>query len=173
MSWSAHRRCDVTTAGERSCQAGTARRRRGRQPAVRTDAEKAAVTATTGSPDGRAVNARASRVPSLLLGLGSGGFIDGIVLHQILQWHHMVSATEGNPTVTVEGLQANTLGDGMFHVATLILVASGMFGVLRTWRQGRRAPPPLFHIGLLLMGWKSSTSSKGSSTITCRRSPRP
>ena len=27
----------------------------------------------------------------LLYGLGLGGFIDGIVLHQILQWHHMVT----------------------------------------------------------------------------------
>jgi uncharacterized membrane protein len=27
----------------------------------------------------------------LLLGIGLGGFFDGIVLHQILQWHHMLS----------------------------------------------------------------------------------
>ena len=32
-----------------------------------------------------------SRVSGLLLGLGLGGFVDGIVLHQVLQWHHMVS----------------------------------------------------------------------------------
>ncbi|HEV2921254.1 MAG TPA: DUF2243 domain-containing protein [Actinomycetota bacterium] len=31
-------------------------------------------------------------LPSLLLGIGFGGFIDGIVLHQILPWHHMLSA---------------------------------------------------------------------------------
>ena len=28
---------------------------------------------------------------TVLLGLGLGGFFDGIVLHQILQWHHMES----------------------------------------------------------------------------------
>jgi uncharacterized membrane protein len=27
----------------------------------------------------------------ILFGLGLGGFFDGIVLHQILQWHHMVT----------------------------------------------------------------------------------
>jgi uncharacterized membrane protein len=25
----------------------------------------------------------------ILLGLGLGGFFDGIILHQVLQWHHM------------------------------------------------------------------------------------
>lgn len=28
-----------------------------------------------------------SRVPGLLMGLGFGGSVDGIVLHQVLQWH--------------------------------------------------------------------------------------
>ena len=32
-----------------------------------------------------------SRIAGLLYGLGLGGFVDGIVLHQILQWHHMLS----------------------------------------------------------------------------------
>lgn len=31
------------------------------------------------------------KVPGVLLGVGLGGFVDGILLHQILQWHHMVS----------------------------------------------------------------------------------
>lgn len=28
----------------------------------------------------------------LLLGLGLGGFFDGIILHQVLQWHHMLTS---------------------------------------------------------------------------------
>ena len=28
----------------------------------------------------------------LLLGTGLGGFVDGILLHQILQWHNMLSS---------------------------------------------------------------------------------
>ncbi|HEY8445710.1 MAG TPA: DUF2243 domain-containing protein, partial [Thermomicrobiales bacterium] len=56
----------------------------------------------------------------ILLGLGLGGFFDGIVLHQILQWHHMVSSVSDYPTTTVAGLEANTLADGLFHAATYI-----------------------------------------------------
>lgn len=28
---------------------------------------------------------------AIVLGIGLGGFVDGIVLHQILQWHEMLS----------------------------------------------------------------------------------
>ena len=31
------------------------------------------------------------RNAGLLLGIGLGGFLDGIVLHQIAQWHSMLS----------------------------------------------------------------------------------
>ncbi len=33
---------------------------------------------------------RQGLLPGLLVGLGLGGFFDGIVLHQLLQWHHML-----------------------------------------------------------------------------------
>lgn len=32
-----------------------------------------------------------SRLWGILLGLSLGGFFDGILLHQILQWHHLLS----------------------------------------------------------------------------------
>lgn len=35
----------------------------------------------------------------LLFGLGFGGFVDGIVLHEILQWHHMISGAESSETL--------------------------------------------------------------------------
>ena len=41
------------------------------------------------------------------LGLGLGGFFDGIVLHQILQWHHMLSSA-GYPITSVENLTWRT-----------------------------------------------------------------
>ncbi|MDQ3164684.1 MAG: DUF2243 domain-containing protein, partial [Actinomycetota bacterium] len=47
---------------------------------------------------------RPTRLPALLLGLGLGGFVDGIVIHQLLQWHHMVSDTQDHPVTTVPGL---------------------------------------------------------------------
>ncbi|MET0459442.1 MAG: DUF2243 domain-containing protein, partial [Ilumatobacteraceae bacterium] len=94
-----------------------------------------------------------SRAPGLLLGVGLGGFVDGIVLHQLLQWHHMLTATDRYPAGTVAGLEANTLADGLFHAATWIFVIVGMSLAIRDWQQGRLAPPWSFHIGLLLIGW--------------------
>jgi uncharacterized membrane protein len=90
---------------------------------------------------------------SLIMGLGLGGFIDGIVLHQILQWHHMLSDTGDHPTTTLAGLEANTLADGFFHLATWILVASATAMTIRAWQQGRLAPPWRAHFGMLLAGW--------------------
>jgi uncharacterized membrane protein len=43
----------------------------------------------------------------LLLGVGLGGLFDGVVLHQILQWHHMLSSWY--PANTLENLRLNTL----------------------------------------------------------------
>jgi uncharacterized membrane protein len=63
-------------------------------------------------------SASPSKWSGLLYGLGFGGFIDGIVLHQPLQWHHMVSDVDEYPTNTVAGLEVNTLVDGFFHIAT-------------------------------------------------------
>ncbi|KQT94454.1 hypothetical protein ASG49_06160 [Marmoricola sp. Leaf446] len=94
-----------------------------------------------------------SRVPGLLLGIGFGGFVDGIVLHQVLQWHHMISSVPGSPTTTVAGLEANTLADGFFHVLTWVLVLAGSLATVSAWRQDRIAPTWSFHLGLLLAGW--------------------
>ena len=72
----------------------------------------------------------------VLLGLGIGGFFDGIILHQVLQWHHMASSA-GYPTDTVAGLRWNTLFDGLFHIAAYAFVLAGL-AVL--WRAGRTGP---------------------------------
>jgi uncharacterized membrane protein len=89
----------------------------------------------------------------LLYGIGFGGFIDGIVLHQILQWHHMVSDVGDYPTTTVPGLEANTLADGLFHVVTWALLFAASVMAISSWQQGRLAPNWRFHLGLLLAGW--------------------
>jgi uncharacterized membrane protein len=97
---------------------------------------------------------RAPRLPGFLLGLGLGGFIDGIVLHQVLQWHHLLTGSRGGePADTVAGLEANTLADGFFHLATWILVVVGMIAALRAWQRGEFAPPWRLQLGMLLAGW--------------------
>jgi uncharacterized membrane protein len=93
------------------------------------------------------------RTSGLLFGLGLGGFVDGIVLHQILQWHHMVSAVDDAPPNTVAGLELNTLADGFFHLATWLLVLAASVTTLVAWRDGRLAPSWSFHFGLVLAGW--------------------
>jgi uncharacterized membrane protein len=74
---------------------------------------------------------------ALLLGAGLGGFFDGIVLHQVLQWHHMASSA-GVPVDTVQGLRLNTLLDGLFHVATWIMTVAGIALVWNGARRGAR-----------------------------------
>jgi uncharacterized membrane protein len=100
------------------------------------------------------VPATPPKAPALLLGVGLGGFVDGIVLHQILQWHHMLTGDNGGePATTVAGLEANTLADGLFHLATWIAVMVGSLLMVRALQQGELAPPWRVHIGLLLAGW--------------------
>lgn len=88
----------------------------------------------------------------ILFGLGFGGFFDGIVLHQILQWHHMVSSA-GYPPTTLTNLEINTVFDGLFHAATYVFLALGL-AVL--WRAGRRVPlewRPRAVAGTILIGF--------------------
>lgn len=85
------------------------------------------------------------------MGIGLGGFVDGIVLHQIFQWHHMLTDQETDKTVA--GLEINTVADGFFHLATWVFVLAGSIVMLRSWRHGRMSPNLPFHLGLLLAGW--------------------
>jgi uncharacterized membrane protein len=81
----------------------------------------------------------APRAPSfptaagLFLGLGLGGFFDGIVLHQVLQWHHM--ASHAVPPDSLEALRFNVFLDGLFHALTYVFVAAGL---ALLWRAGHR-----------------------------------
>ncbi len=69
----------------------------------------------------------------VFFGLGLGGFFDGIILHQVLQWHHMLSSWY--PVNSIENLQLNTLWDGIFHSATYVFVVIGLFIL---WRSAHR-----------------------------------
>jgi uncharacterized membrane protein len=78
---------------------------------------------------------RSAVLGGIFLGLGLGGCFDGIVLHQILQWHH-VGSQAGFPSDTAQGLRDNTLLDGLFHAATYAFVVIGILLILsgaRRW----------------------------------------
>ena len=53
------------------------------------------------------------RLAGIVLGLGLGGFVDGITLHQIMQWHNMGSAVL--PPTTMDAMAQNMVWDG--HVS--------------------------------------------------------
>jgi uncharacterized membrane protein len=65
----------------------------------------------------------------------------------------MLTSTGDHPATTVAGLEANTLADGFFHLATWICVAVASWLLVRAWRDGRVAPPWRAHAGWLLAGW--------------------
>lgn len=96
----------------------------------------------------------------ILAGLGLGGFFDGIVLHQILQWHHLVSSVY--PVTTVAGLERNTLGDGLFHGAAYLFTVAGLFLLWSVARRGHEAWPAGLLVGTLLIGWGAFNLLEGT-----------
>ena len=97
----------------------------------------------------------------LVLGLGLGGFADGIVLHQILQWHHLVCVTEHCQPQSIEHLKQQNVQDGYFHLAMWLLSILGVVllfqaGQHRTIRWSGRA---LF--GSIIAGWGSFNLIEG------------
>jgi uncharacterized membrane protein len=92
-------------------------------------------------------------MPAFVTGIGLGGFLDGIVLHQLLQWHHILTHTGDHPSTTVPGLEDNTFADGLFHIASWLFVTAGLLLTVRAWRRGELAPPWRGHVGMLLVGW--------------------
>lgn len=84
----------------------------------------------------------------LTLGIGQAGFFDGIVLHQLLQWHHMFSSVETDATVA--GMELNTLGDGLFHVFDWVMVS---IGIVLLWQAAKQqALSGRVFVGSLLLG---------------------
>ncbi|SNT63839.1 Uncharacterized membrane protein [Streptosporangium subroseum] len=77
-----------------------------------------------------------------MLGLGIGGFIDGIVLHQLMGWHHMLSGWYPDDE------HVNMIGDGLFHLGCLVIVVIGVLLLSRT-----RPVPPRELIGWMIVGW--------------------
>jgi uncharacterized membrane protein len=87
----------------------------------------------------------------ILIGAGMGGFVDGIVFHQMLQLHNMISAVL--PPDTLVAAKVNMVWDGIFHALVWLLTATGM-AVL--WSAGEREDVPwcgVTFFGALFMGW--------------------
>lgn len=78
-------------------------------------------------------------IGSFILGFGFMGAMDGIIFHQILQWHSVIMATNRTNQI---------VSDGIFHLAVTITLVGG--GVL-LWLAGN---PTTITKGIkLLFGW--------------------
>jgi uncharacterized membrane protein len=96
-------------------------------------------------------NTRPLIAAGVLLGAGMGGFVDGILFHQILQVHGLLSASI--PKTTVANIEVNMFWDGLFHAFTWLTTAAGL---VLLWRVGKRADVPhstRAFVGSLLVGW--------------------
>jgi uncharacterized membrane protein len=88
---------------------------------------------------------------AMVLGIGLGGFIDGIVMHQILQWHEMLS--NQIPSTDYIGKSVNMFWDGIFHAFCLLVVFTGVILLWKlTGRKDVDCSGKLFSGGLLT-GW--------------------
>jgi uncharacterized membrane protein len=112
---------------------------------------------------------RAQRRPlisaGIALGAGLGGFLDGIVLHQLLQVHNMLSAkfpTRGlPPEQLVVNLEINMFWDGLFHAFTWFMTA---LGLILLWHAVRRVDAHLCTrtlLGSMLFGWGLFNMAEG------------
>ena len=75
---------------------------------------------------GRRQNTRSAAPGAAILGFALGAFFDGILLHQVLQWHHFLSLVPG------KDLQTQIWADGLFHLAVYVVAVGGLALLWRT-----------------------------------------
>ena len=83
----------------------------------------------------------------LVLGMGFGGFADGIILHQILGWHHFICYSADCHPASITQLQRENTQDGFFHLALWLVL---LVGTAMLFRAARHAGPE-WH-GRVLLG---------------------
>jgi uncharacterized membrane protein len=87
----------------------------------------------------------------ILIGVGMGGFVDGIVLHQILQWHNMLSHVV--PPHTMDTMRVNMTWDGLFHALTWVITLVGILQLRRAAYAHDPMPSARAFTGQLILGW--------------------
>jgi uncharacterized membrane protein len=93
--------------------------------------------------------------PGLLLGVGLGAFVDGIVLHQLLRWHHLLSS---RPDVS---LTANLIADGVFHAGAWLTVLVGVLWLCRRSRRSNVNGQWTALVAAMVAGWGSFNVVEG------------
>ena len=95
-----------------------------------------------------------------VLGAGIGGLFDGIVFHQILQWHHLISGPR--PPQTLRDLELNTLFDGLFHAAAWVITLAGIWLVHRARRRDPAHVGGRVLSGGVVAGWGAFNLLEGA-----------
>jgi len=93
---------------------------------------------------------RTAPAAGFLLGIGLVAFVDGIVFHMLLEWHHMVSNVHS--PATLEAMHVNTYWDGVFHVGAWVVVVYGVALLWRAAARGDRLPAGGAFLGYMLLG---------------------
>ena len=109
-------------------------------------------TSCDGDTQTAADERRRALVAAGTFGFGFSGLVDVLVLHHVLQWHHLVSGIY--PMDTLAGLRTNILADGLFSLAMLVLAGVGAGLVWRAERRTRLPLParPLAGVALIGLG---------------------
>ena len=101
------------------------------------------------------MNAELKRGPlisaGLFLGMGLGGFFDGILFHQILQTHNMLSASI--PVVDLVSAKINMTWDGYFHAGVWLLTLMGVYLLFNAGRRQDVIWSGRTLVGAMLGGW--------------------
>ena len=96
-------------------------------------------------------NSRPLIAAGTTLGIGLGGFFDGILFHQLLQIHNMLS--NWIPRTTLVNEEINMFWDGLFHAFCYLTTLAGL---LMLWKAVKRSDLLLLDklfSGSLLLGW--------------------
>jgi uncharacterized membrane protein len=97
------------------------------------------------------MNRRPLIAAGILLGIGMGGFVDGIVFHQLFQIHNMLSAKL--PPDNLVNAKINMVWDGLFHALTWLMTA---LGLALLWHAGKERDVPWSGrtlLGAMIAGW--------------------
>jgi uncharacterized membrane protein len=97
------------------------------------------------------MNEKPLTVAGTVLGIGMGGFLDGIVAHQLLQVHNMLS--NRIPVNTVVNIEINMFWDGLFHTLTWIATAFGLYLLFRAGATRDVVWSGKHLFGAMLFGW--------------------
>jgi uncharacterized membrane protein len=85
-----------------------------------------------------------------LVGFGFAGLFDGILLQQVLQWHHLLSGVSSG---ALAELPVQVLADGLFQGLMLVLLFGGLLLLMQCRQQLAQAGGDLRLLGHALTGF--------------------